>query len=91
MHERENKENVGYWFYRCSELALAREVKKCLPWVVRLFVKVYVDRKVLDLKSGVIRVYYSFGEYEAGKRFCYEFTAEDLIKISKGRNCITVV
>lgn len=88
MKERD----LRYWYEHTSMLGFARMIKEKLPLRLRLFTKVYVDKKWLDNRSCVIRVYYSyrsFAHVKNGERFCYEFTLDALEKEANGRKVIT--
>lgn len=84
--------DLSYWYKYTSMLGFARMIKEKLPLRLRLFTNVYADKKWLDNRSNVIRVYYSYKSYakvKNGKRFCYEFTLDDLELEANGKKLIT--
>lgn len=55
---------------------------------VRIFSKIYVDSKDIDLKRNVVRVYYTYKK-QSYNVFCCEFSIEDFERASNGNLVIT--
>lgn len=90
MRER----TLEYWMNcKISHLGFARMIREKLPWYLKIFTKIYVDTYLLDELCDVIRVYYSYKNYASpslkGKRFCCEFTLDDIETEANGDSTIS--